>query len=103
AFIFAGNVGDDGGRQRPQIRQLVLDEVVDAVVIQADGVEHAGGRFDRARRGVAGARGVGNSLGDDAAELGEVHDAGHVARVAEGAGGNEDGVAQMQTTNLGGK
>ena len=52
----AGDVDDDGGRQRTQVRQVMVEEVVDAVVVQADGVEHAARRLDGARRRVAGAR-----------------------------------------------
>ena len=37
----AGDVGDDRGRQRAQVRQVMRDEVIDAVVVEADGVEHA--------------------------------------------------------------
>ena len=57
-FGFAGDIGDDRGRQRAQIRQVVRDEMVDAVVIQADGVEHPGRRLDGARRRIADARGA---------------------------------------------
>ena len=59
---------------------MLLDEVIDAVVVQADGVEHAGRRLNGARRRVTGARGLCHRLGDDAAELGEIHGAGHFAR-----------------------
>jgi hypothetical protein len=59
--------------------------MLDAVVVQADGVEQAGGRFDGAGRRVADAGLAGDGLGDDAAELGEVHHPGHLAGVAEGA------------------
>src|SRR5262245_15437783 len=70
--------------------------MLDAVVVQADGVEHARGRLDGARRGVAGARLPRDGLGDDAAELAEIDRAGHCAGVAEGARGDEDGVAQLE-------
>ena len=88
----AGDVGDDGGRQRAQIRQMVSDEMIDAVVVETDGVEHARRRFDRARRRVADAWLCRHRLGNDAAQLGEIDDARHFARVAEGAGGDEDGI-----------
>src|SRR5262249_5958572 len=87
---------DDCGRQRAQIGQVVGDEVLDAVVVQPDGVEHARGRLDGARRGVAGARLAGDGLGDDAAQAREVEGAGHLTGVAEGARGDEDGVGEAQ-------
>ena len=77
-----------------EVRQVVVEEVVDAVVIEADGVEHAGWGLDRPRRRVADSRLGGDGLRDDAAEAGEVDEAGHFPGVAEGARGDEDRVAQ---------
>jgi hypothetical protein len=79
------------------------DEVVDAVVVEADGVKHAGRRFDGARRRVADARLARHGLGDDAAQAGEIDGAGHLAGVAEGARGNEDRVLQMQAAERDGE
>src|ERR1700722_4681644 len=75
----------------------MADEMVDAVVVEADRVEHTGRGFDGARRDVAGARLPRDRLGDDTAEFGEVNDAGHFTGITEGAGGNEDWVAQLET------
>ena len=57
-----------GAPSAGQIRQVVRDEGLDAVVVEADRVEHAGGGFDRSPRRVAGARLGGDRLGQDAAE-----------------------------------
>ena len=45
------------GPARAQLGQLLVDEAVDADALQADRVEHAGRRFDDARRRVPFARG----------------------------------------------
>ena len=37
----------------PEIRELFLDELGDADVLEADGVEHAGGGLDDAGRGMS--------------------------------------------------
>ena len=40
-------------RRRAQFRQLLVDEAARADALQADGVEHAGWRFDDPRRRMA--------------------------------------------------
>src|SRR5262249_42590199 len=102
-LVLAGDVGDDGGRQRAQVGQVGGGEGVDAVVVEADGVEHAGRRLDGARRRVADARLARHRLGHDAAEAGEVDRAGHLARVAERARRHQDRVAQGQATEADGQ
>src|SRR5258708_38751802 len=74
----------------------MFEEVVDAVVIEADGVEHSTGRFHGPGRLVARARNAGNRLGDDSAQLTEVDYALELARVAEGARCHHDRVAELQ-------
>ena len=59
------------------------NEVSDAVVVEADGVEHSRRRFHRARRRIAGARLARHRLGNDAAQLSEIDDARHLPRIAE--------------------
>ena len=44
----AADVDDDGRAEPAQLGQLLGDEAVDADALQADGVEHAGRRFDDA-------------------------------------------------------
>ena len=75
---------------------MMRDEVIDAVVIEADGVEHAAGGLDGARRRIAGARLPRYRLGNDPAELGEIDHARHLARVAERAARDEDGILQAE-------
>src|SRR4029079_1344292 len=72
------------------------DEMVEAVVVEADGIEQAAGGLDGPRRRVADPRLGGDGLGDDAAEFGEVDEAGHLAGVAERAAGDQAGVAEGQ-------
>src|SRR5262245_29362796 len=75
---------------------MMVDEVLDAVVVESDGIEHAGRGLDGARRRVAGPGVACHRLGDDAAQPGKVNDAGHLARIAEGARRDEDRVAKTQ-------
>ena len=99
----AGDADDDRHAERRQVRQMVRDERLDAVVVQADRVEHAGGGFDRSPRRVAGARLLRDRLGQDAAEPAEVDQAFHLAGVAERAGGDEDRIRQPQPAELDGE
>ena len=99
----AGDVGEDGGRQGAQVGNVMKQEMLDAVVVEADGVEHAGRGLDRSRRPVAGPRLARHGLGDDAAELGEVNDAGHLPRVAERARGDQDRVAEVEAAQSDGQ
>jgi hypothetical protein len=94
----AGDVGDDRGRQTAQVGQVVAEEVVDAVVVQTDGIEHAGGCFHRARRSVALAQVARDGLGNDAAEPGEVDRAGHFTRVTKRAGRHQDGIGEAESS-----
>ena len=52
-LVLAGDVGDHRRAHRAQVRQVVLDEVLDAVVVQADRVEQARRGLDRPRGRVA--------------------------------------------------
>src|SRR5438128_568830 len=51
-FRCAGNIADDGGRQAPQVRQMMAEEMLDAVIVQPDRVKHARGGLDRTWRWV---------------------------------------------------
>ena len=69
----------------PQFGQLLGDEPVDADALQADGVQHAGRRFDDARRRMALALVEEQALDGDAAERREVDGVGVLDAVAEAA------------------
>ena len=73
-----------------------LDEAVHADALQADGVQHAGGRLDDARRRVAFALGNEQPLHADAAERGQIDDVGVLEAVAEAAAGGDDRVPERQ-------
>ena len=83
-----------------EVRQVMRDEGFDAVVVEADRVEHAGGGFDRPPGSVAGARLLRDRFGQDAAEAAEVDQAFHLAGVAERARGDEDRIRQPQPAEL---
>ncbi len=96
----AGNADDDRHAERCQVRQVVRDEGLDPVVIQADRVEHASGRLDGAPRGVAGPRLLGDRLRQNTAEAVEIDETGHFAGVAERARSDEDRIRQPQAAEL---
>src|SRR6266478_569388 len=75
---------------------MMMDKMLDAVVIETDGVEHARGCLDRSRGRVAGARLARDRFGDDAAKELEIDDLGHFAGVAKRARCNQNGIAQIQ-------
>ncbi len=78
----------------------MFDEGFDAVVVQPDRIEHAGGRLDGSPGCIAGP-GLGRDrLGQDAAQAAEVHQAGHLPRVAERARGDQDRIGQSQPAQL---
>ena len=83
---------DEGRRvEAPQFRQLLGDEPMDANALQADGVDHAGRRFDDARRRVAFAFVEEQALDGDAAERREIDGARVLHAVAEAARRRDDG------------
>ncbi len=82
---------------------MMMDEMFDAVVVEADGVEHSRRRLDGARRRVADARLARDGFGDDAAQPREIDEAGHLPCVAERARGHEDGIAQAKAAEGDGK
>ena len=78
----------------------MVDELVDADVLQADGVEHAGGGLDDARRGMTGHGLEGDALGDEGADAFERDDLFKFDAVAEGAAGGDDRVDQLDAGEL---
>jgi hypothetical protein len=79
------------------------DEVVDAVVVEADCVEHAGGGLDGARRRIAGTRFASDRFRDDGAETCKINGAGHFPSVAKGAGRDRDRIAERQAAECDGE
>src|SRR5262245_55794359 len=76
----------------------MFKEVIDSVVIEPDGVQQAGRRLNGPRRGVAGTRTAGHCFWNDAAELRDRHEPGHLPDVAERAGCDQDGILQLQSS-----
>ena len=75
--------------------QLVANECFDADVLQADGVQHAGGGLDDAGRGVAGHGFAGEAFDDQAADAVERDDVFKLDAIAEGSAGGDDRVAEL--------
>ena len=97
----AEDVDDDfAGGIAAERRQLFLDEVVDADVLQADGVQHAGGGLDDARRGMAGHGFERDALGDEGADPLERDDLFKFDAVTEGAAGGDDRVGEFEAGQL---
>src|SRR4029077_6569445 len=95
---------DQWNVQLSQLRQVVLEESIEALVRQPDRVDQPGWRLPQARRRVAGARLRSDRLGDEGRE-GELVD----ERVPEGSPGSDrversrpvdDGVAQLDAAEI---
>lgn len=85
------------GRVEPQqVRQVLLEEGLEAVVVQADRVEHARGGLDRTGRRISDAGQGGDGLGDHTPEAGEVDIRLHLARIAERPRCHEDRIAEFE-------
>ncbi len=67
-LVFPGDVGDHRRAHRAQVRKMVGDEVLDAVVIQADRVEQSRGRLGGTRGWVSRTRLEGHRLRDHATQ-----------------------------------
>ena len=94
----AEDVDDDGAAGIvAQLGELFCDEALDADVLQADGVDHAGGGLDEAGRRVAGHGLAGEALGDEAADAVEGDDLFKLDAIAEGAAGGDDGRAELDS------
>ena len=76
---------------RSELGELFCDEGADAHVLEADGVDHAGGGLDDAGRGVAGHGLAGEAFGDEGADVVEGDDVFELDAVAEGSAGGDDG------------
>src|SRR5262245_17644675 len=86
-----------GGAER---REIVVDPVLDARSLQADGVEHPRGRHMQARRRVAGPLVGREGLRRDRAEASRIAVTGELVAVAEGSGGGDDRVGQLERSEL---
>ncbi len=97
----AKDVGDDDDVfDVLELGELFGDEGPDAHVLEADGVDHAGGGFDDAGRGVAGHGLTGEALGDEGSDVIERDDVFELDTVAEGSAGGDDGRAQLYACHV---
>ena len=97
-LVLAGDIRDDDRGQGSQIREMMSNEMFDAVIVEANGIEHARCSLDRPRRLVADPRLARHGLGDDPAQKTEIHDACHLPGIAEGARRNKDGILKVKAT-----
>ena len=95
-LVLAGDVGDHRRAHRAEIRQVMLDEMRDAVVIQPDRVEEARGGLDRPWGRVARSRAERHRLGDHPAQPLEPDERRHLADVAERPRRHQHRVRQRQ-------
>src|SRR5580698_2604445 len=102
--IFAGiaeDVGEnDDVRNIAELGQFFIDESASANVLQADGVEHAGGGLIQAGRGIASHGFFGQSLNHEAAELAEMDDVLELDAVAESSAGGDDGILELDAAEI---
>ena len=90
----AGDVDDDRHLPAGPRRGVLLDDRVDAGVLEADRVEHPARRLGHARRRIADPRLERRALAADRAEPVDVDDVAVLDAVAERARGDEDRVGQ---------
>ena len=79
------------------------DERFQAIVVQADGIEHAAGGFDRSPGRIAGARLLCDCLRNDAAQPRKIDQARHFAGIAKCARSHQNWVGQRQAAERHGK
>ncbi len=102
-LALARDADDDLRAQPGQIGQQMGDERLDAVVVQADRIEHAAAGFAGPRRRIAGARILRDGLGQNAAQAAKIHQAGHLPGVAKGPRRHQDRIGQTQSSQVDGK
>ena len=92
----AADVDDDHRAARAQLGHLLRDEAMDADALQADRVQHAGRRFDDARRRMSFALGEKQPLHGDAAERREVDQLGVLGAVPETAARRDERILERE-------
>ena len=90
-----------GAARVAQVRQMMGDERLDPVVVQADRIQQAARRLDRPPRLVPRPRLLGDGLRQDPAQAVQVHQTLHLPRIAEGPGSHQDRVGQIATDRVG--
>ena len=83
-----------------QAGQLVHDHLLHAGILQTDGVQHPGRAFSDARRRVAEAGLEGRSLKGKGAKAVDIIELGKLIAEAEGAGGGNDRVIQLDPAEV---
>ena len=68
--------------------------------MQADGVEHPGRSFAKARSGRTLDRFEGKALGNEAADFVQIDEMGKLYAVTEGAAGGKNGIAKTQSADI---
>ena len=82
---------------------MMIDESVQAVVVQADRVQQTGGRLHSSPGRVADPGKAGHRLGDDGSKPSECNQSLHFAGVAKCARGNHDWIIQLKATKRNGQ
>ena len=85
------------------LRQFLGDHAVDSGILEADGVEDAGGAFRHARQFVAEAGMKRGPLEGDGAEDVDVIPVGHLVAIAEAAAGGDHRVFESEVAEAGGQ
>ena len=97
----AGDVGHDGLVEAGfQLREFFGNDLLHAGILQPHGVDHAAGTLGNAGRGVSEARFFCGSLEGEGAKAVDVVQLGKLITVAEGAGGGDDRVVQLDAAEI---
>ena len=83
-----------------QLGQFFRDDLLHAGILQADGIDHAGGTFRDTGGGVAEAGILGGTLEREGAQLVDIIQLCKLISEAEGAGGGDDGVIQLDAAQI---
>ncbi len=98
------DVGDDRAVKEPgNVGNLLMEDCVHAGILEANGVQHAGGGFGNAGLGVARAGLGGGALPGEGAQNVQVIELRKLPPVAEGSRGGNDGVFQCHPSQSDGQ
>ncbi len=102
-LALARDADDDLRAQPGQIGQRMGDERLDAVVVQADRIEHAAAGFVGPRRRIARARMLRDGLWQNAPQAAKVDQAGHLPGVTKSPRSHQDRIGKTQPPQVHGK
>jgi len=76
---------------------MLFQKEINAIIIQANGIEQAGTGFHRTGRGIADTWFCGNRLGDDSPQAGKIQEGCHFFCITKSPRSHKYGIFKMQT------